>query len=308
MGRILTHVAVQERSTFVLALGLLAVATLLFAAGLALPRLGFRIPPDRAGEAKFLALLLLLGAIVGGIVSLTRGHWEGFSRTTADASPVVLAAGDNATVLYEGFARPELAIPVGEPIVLGFENQTSLPCTLVIPAWNVVLDVPPHEWKATTVRREKPEVTWFPIAGTGCDRSGRRLARSILSQLFEAWQDEPWEEAAAMRRGDLGERTWVLCQACHSSDDSETSAGPPLQGMYGSTVTFSDGTTTVVDLDVVRWWLAAPIDRPHDVRYPRTTISYQGQLDRRRVEALADYMRSHSSLTPKLPSHERSPE
>ena len=75
-----------------------------------------------------------------------------------------------------------------------------------------------------------------------------------------------------------------------------------MKDLYGSQVTFSDGTTTIVDGPVVRWALLSPITRPHDIRYSDTRISFEGQLSRSSVDAIVEYMRQHSALTPALPN------
>jgi len=50
------------------------------------------------------------------------------------------------------------------------------------------------------------------------------------------------------------------CSSCHGID-GEGQMGPPFVGLYGSTVTFNDGTTAVADEDYLRQSIRDPSAR-----------------------------------------------
>ena len=199
--------------------------------------------------------------------------------------------------------RNELGVPVGRPITLTFVNNSRYPCSLTIPEWKIELNAGPDESRYTTLTFEKPNIAWMYIRGEGCDNVMRRPATAMLAGAFEDWALAPLKDEADANAGERGRRKWeTLCSACHLPDSTLVGVGPPLKDLYGSQVTFSDGTTTIVDGPVVRWALLSPITRPHDIRYSDTRISFEGQLSRSSVEAIVEYMRQNSALTPALPN------
>jgi len=82
---------------------------------------------------------------------------------------------------------------------------------------------------------------------------------SELQQLYEEERAREEARAAAIAAAaddevsvELGERLYVQqgCQACHSLDGSP-GVGPTLAGLYGSEVTFVDGTSTTADEEYI---------------------------------------------------------
>ena len=76
------------------------------------------------------------------------------------------------------------------------------------------------------------------------------------------------------------------CAACHGSH-GEGGVGPKWVGLYGSTVTLSDGTTTVVD----RAYLERAITEP-DAQIPNgvTVKMPKSNLSDAAVQSLVDYI------------------
>jgi cytochrome c oxidase subunit 2 len=100
---------------------------------------------------------------------------------------------------------------------------------------------------------------------------------------------------AACGEGDLSSlsgkelATEVGCFACHTEADSDLA--PTLHGIWGTQVTFEDGTTTTVDEAYVRKSITDPstqIVAGYDGRMPTFGLS-DDEVDR-----LVDYVRSLS--------------
>lgn len=88
----------------------------------------------------------------------------------------------------------------------------------------------------------------------------------------------------------LGERIYQeQCAGCHANDDSN-SVGPSLAGLYGSEVTFEDGSTTVVDGEHIVESVTDPQARIRE-GYPNVMPAFDG-LSEDELAGIVAYIQS----------------
>jgi len=80
------------------------------------------------------------------------------------------------------------------------------------------------------------------------------------------------------------------CITCHSIDGAEM-IGPPLNGVFGTTVYHTDGTSAIVNED----YIIESIKEPHKkvvIDYPDQMNSYTDLLSDNEIRALVEYIKS----------------
>ena len=83
----------------------------------------------------------------------------------------------------------------------------------------------------------------------------------------------------------------VSCVTCHSDDGSRITA-PTFKGMWGSIVTYDDGSSELMDDKAIRWTLKHPNEKIVDSYEPRMPNDIDTKLtEEDRVNLLA-YLRS----------------
>lgn len=86
-------------------------------------------------------------------------------------------------------------------------------------------------------------------------------------------------------------RADVNCVFCHS-DDGSAGQGPTFKGMWGSVVTYDDGSTVLLDDKAIRWTLLHPNEKIVEGFEPRMPNDIDTKLtETDRVNLLA-YLRS----------------
>jgi mono/diheme cytochrome c family protein len=103
--------------------------------------------------------------------------------------------------------------------------------------------------------------------------------------------------ATAARGAQIFQR--AACAACHSVDGSTAGKlGPSLRGVYGSRVTFTDGTSRVADDAYIRQSLLEPASQIVK-GYEEGMPSFQGVLSEGEISSLVLYIRSLGSSSPR---------
>jgi cytochrome c oxidase subunit 2 len=144
----------------------------------------------------------------------------------------------------------ELHVPMGRPIrvTLGSEDVIH---DFSIPAFRVKMDVVPG--KLTTMWFEATELGTFHIFCAqycGTKHSGMIGQVIVMTpQDYEAWLAGGRSTGTAVQNG---ERLFadLACVTCHKADSS--GRGPSLLGVFGSTVTLTDGRTVIADENYLR--------------------------------------------------------
>lgn len=144
----------------------------------------------------------------------------------------------------------ELHVPINRDvrITLGSEDVIH---DFFIPAFRVKMDAVPGRWTTLWFRATKVG-TYHIFCAQYCGTRHSGMIGQVYAMEprdFAAWLASGRSTASAVQTGgDLF--TSLSCVTCHKT--SPTSRGPSLLGLYGSTVTLSDGRTVVADDNYLR--------------------------------------------------------
>lgn len=184
-----------------------------------------------------------------------------------------------------------LHVPLGEPIRLTMVSQDVIH-SFYVPAFRIKQDILPERYTST----------WFQATAPGtyrlfCAEYCGTLHSGMLGEVvvmepdaYRSWLGVDAGQAPAA----VGEHLFVQfgCSGCHKPDNS--GPGPSLVGVFGSTVTFQDGTTALADENYVRESILNPsaqIVKGYEAIMP----SFQGQLSEEQLLALLAYIKSLGS-------------
>jgi cytochrome c oxidase subunit 2 len=144
----------------------------------------------------------------------------------------------------------ELHIPIGRPVRITLGSEDVLH-DYFIPAFRVKMDAVPG--KLTTMWFEATKVgTYHIFCAEYCGTKHSGMIGQVIAmtpQDYEAWLAGGRSTGSAVQNG---ERlfTDMMCITCHKSDS--TGRGPSLLGVFGSSVTLTDGRKVVADENYLR--------------------------------------------------------
>ena len=144
----------------------------------------------------------------------------------------------------------EMHVPIGRPVRVTLGSEDVLH-DYFIPAFRVKMDAVPG--KVTTLWFEATEVgTYHIFCAEYCGTKHSGMIGQVIvmtPQDYEAWLAGGRSTGTAVQNG---ERlfTDLACVTCHKPD--ATGRGPSLLGVYGSTVTLTDGRKVVADENYLR--------------------------------------------------------
>ena len=144
----------------------------------------------------------------------------------------------------------ELHVPLGRPVRITLGSEDVLH-DYSIPAFRVKMDAVPG--KLTTMWFEATKVGTYPIFCAeycGTKHSGMIGQVTVMTpQDYEAWLAGGRSTGTAVQNG---ERlfTDLACVTCHKTDS--TGRGPSLLGVFGRTVTLTDGRKVIADENYLR--------------------------------------------------------
>lgn len=184
-----------------------------------------------------------------------------------------------------------LHVPLGEPIRLTMVSQDVIH-SFYVPAFRIKQDVLPERYTTTWFQATTPGTyRLFCAEYCGTLHSGM-LGEVIVMEpdAYRSWLGVNGGEAPAA----AGEHLFTQfgCIGCHKPDN--TGPGPSLIGVFGSTVTFNDGTTALADENYIRESILNPdaqIVKGHEAIMP----SFRGQLSEEQLLALLAYIKSLGS-------------
>ncbi len=151
-----------------------------------------------------------------------------------------------------GIISNELRLPVNKQALLHLSSIDVLH-SFWVPEFRVKQDLLPgdedfvRDLRVTPTRIGEYKVRCAELCGT--QHAYMTAPVIVMSQAdFDAWvASQTMVEGDPVARGEQWYQTFG-CQACHSIDGVE-GVGPTWKGLYGSTVEFDDGTSTVADDD-----------------------------------------------------------
>jgi len=144
----------------------------------------------------------------------------------------------------------EMHVPIGRPIRITLGSEDVLH-DYSIPAFRVKMDAVPG--KLTTMWFEATKVgTYHILCAEYCGTKHSGMIGQVIvmtPQDYEAWLAGGRSTGTAVQNG---ERlfTDLACVTCHKTDS--TGRGPSLLGVFGSTVTLTDGRKVVADENYLR--------------------------------------------------------
>lgn len=251
------------------------------------------VEPSTVLEASWIAIPVVLVLIIF--------NW-GFQGFIKLATPPPDAYQINVTArmwLWE-FEYPngvrstgELHVPVDRPVRLQMSSEDVIH-SFFVPAFRVKQDVLPNRYSSVWFEATKAgEYQAFCTEYCGTQHSNM-LATVVVHERedFDEWlqsgggmEDLPLAE--------LGARVFQqqACQACHTTDGGP-SVGPTLQGLFGSTRQFTDGTSAVADENYLRESILDPGAKIVQGFQNLMPPSYTG-LSEREVNGLIEFIREH---------------
>ena len=181
----------------------------------------------------------------------------------------------------------QLHIPVGEPIKLTMTSEDVIH-DFGIPAFRVKKDVVPGIYSTE----------WFEATETGefhlfcdqyCGMGHSHMVGTIVvmkPQDYERWLSSQMNVKPMVAEGErlFGQ---LGCASCHPG--AGATAGPPLQGLFGSQVKLQDGKTVTADDNYIREAVLGP---QAVAGYPNVMPTFQGQVNEEEVLQLVAYIKS----------------
>jgi cytochrome c oxidase subunit 2 len=180
-----------------------------------------------------------------------------------------------------------LHIPVGQPIKLVMASQDVIH-DFFIPAFRVKQDIVPGSYVTEWFTASQPgEYHIFCAQYCGTDHS--RMVGTVY--VMQPAQYQAWLAGAIPSDppASAGKKLFTSygCIACHGE------RAPTMAGLYGSTVTLTDGTKVVADEQYLRESILNSTAKIV-AGYPPVMHSYQGQISEEQLFQLIAYIKSLS--------------
>ncbi len=181
-----------------------------------------------------------------------------------------------------------LHVPIGEPVRLTMVSQDVIH-SFFVPAFRVKQDVLPQRYTTTWFQATQPG-TYHLFCAEYCGSLHSGMIGQVVAMTphdFQAWLGQ----GGAQTPTAAGELLFTQygCSGCHKADHS--GRGPSLVGVFGSRVTFADGTSTIADENYIRESILNP--NAHVVAgYEAIMPSFQGQLSEEQLIQLLAYIQS----------------
>lgn len=187
----------------------------------------------------------------------------------------------------------EVRTPVGKPVRF-LMTSADVIHGFYLPEFRVKQDILPGRYTDLWVQPVKTgryDIYCTQYCGTG--HSTMRAVMIVMNeQEYREWsagKEEKGENEPLWEKGkELAEKSG--CMACHSAEGSGK-IGPTWKGLFGSTVTFTDGTSARADEQYVRDYILTP-----NVKiikgYQPVMPSYKGMLKDDDITAIIAYIKT----------------
>ena len=194
----------------------------------------------------------------------------------------------------EGFTNSnELVVPVNKPVKLIIQSQDVLH-GFYVPDFRVKIDAIPNRYM----------MLWFEPTQVGeydifcaeyCGKSHSEMlgkVRVLSDTDYEKWLVEANVVDESIPLVDLGEMIYKknACYTCHSTDGSKI-IGPSFKGIWGSSMSHTDGSSVLVDENYILESVMEPQKKIVD-GYQGVMPSYKGILRDREIQGVIEYIKS----------------
>jgi len=186
----------------------------------------------------------------------------------------------------------ELHVPAGRPVKLVMQSRDVLH-SFFIPDYRVKHDVIPGRYTSLWFEALEPgESTVFCTEYCGTSHSDM-MAKVIVhtGEEFDQWLKESGGRPSDMPLAEYGKQLYSKsgCQTCHSIDGTKL-VGPSYKGAFGSTHTFADGTSAVVDENYLKNSILNP-NAQVVAGYAPVMPTYQGILSNDDIDAIIEFIK-----------------
>lgn len=183
----------------------------------------------------------------------------------------------------------EIHVPVGRPVKLNMSSVDVLH-SFFIPDFRVKHDVLPNRYTSLWFQVDQPGE--YPVYCTeycGTQHSG--MLATLVAQPEAEFQEWLIEQNADLPPEQLGQQVFQQCTACHTVDGS-AGVGPTLQGIFGATRNFTDGTSAVADENYLRESILNPAAKIVEGYQPQMPAVYSGLLSAQQLDGLIAYLKT----------------
>lgn len=191
----------------------------------------------------------------------------------------------------------EMHIPVGRPIKLTMISQDVIHA-MYLPEFRTQYHVVPGRYTQLWFTPTKTG-RFKMLCGMHCGTQHSEMVgfvNVLTPQEYTQWLENGGNrfEPIALNMVEAGRQLFASkrCGNCHG--DRDTPRGPALSKVFGSTVTFEDGSSTKADEEYIRESIVNPYQRITK-GYQNTMPSYQGGLSEDQILKLVTYIRSLST-------------
>ena len=185
-----------------------------------------------------------------------------------------------------------LTVPLDTPIRMTMTSEDVIH-SFFVPAFRVKQDVLPGRYTTVWFTATEPgEYHLFCAEYCGTEHSLMRGTVTVLErEEYEAWLRLESDPAHASPAAATGEElfTSLACVTCHQ--DSDTSRGPALDGLFGSEVRLASGETVEVDENYLRRSILEPMAEIRAGFQP-VMPTFAGQVSEEQLADLVVYLKS----------------
>ena len=186
----------------------------------------------------------------------------------------------------------EVRVPLGKPVKF-LMKSTDVLHGFYLPDFRVKQDILPGSYTYLWVQPEQEgrfDIFCTQYCGTG--HSTMRAVLIVMSpEEYEHWakqEEKPKTLSLAKQGEELVEHSG--CLGCHSLDGTNK-VGPTLKGLFGRTVTLSDGKTVVAGEDYIRESLLNPGAKIVK-GFPPIMPTFQGVLKDNEITVVIAYLKT----------------
>jgi len=184
----------------------------------------------------------------------------------------------------------ELHVPIGQPVRLNMISQDVIH-SFYVPAFRIKQDVLPGRYTRTWFQATTPgEYHLFCAEYCGTNHS-QMIGRVVVMTPadYQAWLSG---ETSTLPPAVAGERLFedFRCGSCHAGGGKQ-SRGPALAGLFGQTVTLTDGSSVVVDENYIRESILRPQAKVVAGFQP-IMPTFEGQIGEEGLMHLVAYIKS----------------
>jgi cytochrome c oxidase subunit 2 len=166
--------------------------------------------------------------------------------------------------------------------------------SLYLPSFRTKMDAVPGRYTDLWFHAEQPGT--FPIfCAEYCGTSHSDMLSQVVVHEpggYEKFLQKAEDVKKSLPPVELGKMLYSQqgCETCHSTDGT-TKVGPSWKGIFGHPVSFTDGTSTVVDENYIRESINTPSAKVVSGFAP-SMPTYQGKLADYEINGLIEFIKS----------------